>query len=36
MAELSRRLRLSLSRVSFSAKRGEKIAQDNAYKLMDQ
>jgi hypothetical protein len=36
MAELSRRLRLSLSGVSFSVKRGEKIAQDNDYKLMDQ
>ena len=36
MAELSRRLNLSLSGVSFSVKRGEKIAQDNGYKLMDQ
>jgi len=36
MAELSRRLNLSLSGVSFSVKRGEKIAQDNSYKLMDQ
>ena len=35
-AELSRRLRFSLSRVSFSVKRGEEIAQDNDYKLMDQ
>jgi DNA-binding transcriptional regulator GbsR (MarR family) len=36
MAELSRRLRLSLSGVSFSVKRVEKIALDNDYKLMDQ
>ena len=36
VAELSRRLNLSLSRVSFSVERGEKIAQDNGYKLMDQ
>ncbi len=35
MAELSRQLNLSLSGVSFSVKRGEKIAQDNGYKLID-
>ena len=33
MAELSRRLNLSLSGVSLSVKRGEKVAQDNDYKL---
>jgi hypothetical protein len=36
MVELLRRLNLSVSRVSFSVKRGEKIAQDSGYKLMDQ
>jgi hypothetical protein len=36
MAELSRQLRLSLSGVTFSVKRSEKIALDNDYKLMDQ
>jgi hypothetical protein len=34
MAELSRRLKLSLSGVSLSVKRGERIAQENDYKLM--
>jgi hypothetical protein len=33
MAELSRRLRLSLSGVSQSVKRGEKMAENTAYKL---
>jgi putative transposase len=33
MAELSRRLRLSLSGVSHSVKRGEKISQNRGYKL---
>ena len=31
MTKLSRRVRFSLSGVSFSVKRGEKIAQDNGY-----
>ena len=35
MAELSRRLKLSLSGVSLSVKRGERIAQDNDYKLIE-
>jgi hypothetical protein len=35
MAELSRRLNLSLSGVSLCVKRGEKIAQDNGYKFVD-
>ena len=34
MAELSRRLKLSLSGVSLSVKRGERIAQENDYKLI--
>ena len=33
MAELSRRLRLSLSGISQSIKRGEKMAENTAYKL---
>ncbi len=36
MAELSRRLRLSLSGVSFSVKCGKKIAQESGFKLIDQ
>ena len=36
MAKLSTQLNLSLSRVSFSVKRGEKIAPGNGHKLMDQ
>jgi len=35
MAELSRHLKLSLSGVSLSVKRGEKMAKDNGYKLVD-
>jgi len=35
MAELSRHLKLSLSGISLSVKRGEKIAKDNDYKLVD-
>jgi len=35
MAELSRQLNLSLSGISLSVKRGEKIAQDKDYKLLD-
>ena len=35
MAELSRRLQVSLSGVSLSVKRGETIAQQNDYKLME-
>jgi hypothetical protein len=35
MAKLARRLRLSLSGVSLSARRGERIAQQNDYKLME-
>ena len=35
MAELSRRLKLSLSGVSLSVKRGERIAQENYYKLIE-
>ena len=35
MTELSKRLELSLSAVSLSVKRGERIAQDNGYKLID-
>ncbi len=35
MAELSRRLNISLSGVSISVKRGEKIVRDNGYKLID-
>ena len=35
MTELSKRLKLSLSAVSLSVKRGERIAQDNGYKLID-
>ena len=34
MAELSRRLKLSLSGVNLSVKRGERIAQDNDYNLV--
>ena len=34
MAELSRRLHLSLSAISLSVKRGEKIARDNDYELV--
>jgi len=35
MAELSRRLKLSLSGVSLFVKRGERIAQENDYKLIE-
>jgi hypothetical protein len=35
MAELSRRLGLSLTGLSQSVKRGEKVAQDKGYKLID-
>ena len=35
MAELSRPLKLSLSGVSLSVKRGERIAQENDYKLIE-
>jgi len=35
MAELSRRLKLSLSGVSLSVKRGERIVQDRGYRLKD-
>ena len=35
MAKLARRLRLSLSGVSLSVKRRERIAQQNDYKLME-
>jgi hypothetical protein len=35
MAELSRRLKLSLSGVSLSVKRGEKIAHNYGYELSD-
>jgi len=35
MAELSRQLKLSISGISLSVKRGEEIAQDKDYKLMD-
>jgi hypothetical protein len=35
MAKLARRLRLSLSGVSLSVKIGERIAQQNDYKLME-
>jgi hypothetical protein len=35
MAELSRRLNISLSGVSISVKRGETIVRDNGYKLID-
>ena len=35
MAELSRRLKLSLSGVSLSVKRGERIVQEKGYKLID-
>ena len=35
MAELSRRLKLPLSWVSLSVKRGERIAQENDYKLIE-
>jgi hypothetical protein len=35
MAELSRRLNISLSGVSISVKRGETIVRDNGYKLTD-
>jgi lambda repressor-like predicted transcriptional regulator len=35
MAELSRRLGLSLSGLSQSVKRGEKLTQDKGYKLID-
>jgi hypothetical protein len=35
MAELSRRLKLSISGVSLSVKRGERIVQDRGYRLID-
>ncbi len=35
MAELSRRLKISLSGVGLSVQRGEKIAQDYGYALID-
>ncbi|MCK4468370.1 MAG: transposase, partial [Desulfobacterales bacterium] len=35
MAELSRRLNLSLSGVSLSVKRGERIVQEKGYKLIE-
>jgi len=35
LAELSRRLKLSLSGVSLSVKRGERIVQEKGYKLID-
>jgi putative transposase len=35
MAELSRRLRLSISGVSLSVKRGERIVQDRGYRIID-
>ena len=35
MAELSRQLKLSISGISLSVKRGEKIAQDKDYKLIE-
>ena len=35
MAELSRRLKLSLSGISLSVKRGERIVRDKGYKLID-
>jgi putative transposase len=35
MAELSRQLKLSLSGVSLSVKRGEIIARENDYKLIE-
>lgn len=35
MTELSRRLKLSLSGVSLAVKRGERIAQENNYKLIE-
>jgi predicted DNA-binding protein YlxM (UPF0122 family) len=35
MAELARRLNLSLSGVSLSVKRGERIVQEKDYKLID-
>ncbi len=35
LAELSRRLKLSLSGISLSVKRGERIVQDKCYKLVD-
>jgi predicted DNA-binding protein YlxM (UPF0122 family) len=35
MAELARRLNLSLSGVSLSVKRGERIVQEKGYKLID-
>ena len=35
IAELSRRLKLFLSGVSLSVKRGERIAQEKGYKLID-
>jgi hypothetical protein len=35
MAEMSRQLNLSIPGISLSVKRGEKIAQEKDYKLMD-
>jgi hypothetical protein len=35
MAELSRRLKLSLSGISLSVKQGERIVQEKGYKLID-
>jgi len=35
MAELSRRLNLSLSGISLSVKRGKRIVQEKGYKLID-
>jgi putative transposase len=35
MSELSRRLKLSLSNISLSVKRGEELAEANGYKLID-
>jgi hypothetical protein len=35
MSELSRRLKLSQPAVSLSVKRGEKIAKENQYLLLD-
>jgi hypothetical protein len=35
MAELSRRLKLSLSGISLSVKQGERIVRDKGYKLID-
>jgi hypothetical protein len=35
IAQLSRRLKLSLSGISLSVKRGERIVRDKGYKLID-